>query len=376
MILVTIAETLLYLCFCLLGGSLVFYSIDQQHRPDIQIPKRWLLIAAIGAGILSFAPILYTILILGKDTGYWSSFVGVLFTFQIGKAWIITLILALLILGFIHFNELEKDPMLSKLGLIIFIGLIAAYTKAGHAASLMPMLGFGAHFLHLLAVTIWGGCLLVAAWFSQSTVRWANFLHWFTPLAIICIIVVIAAGFGTMMIDIAKPLDHSLSSTFFQYKQSMVMNYGQALIIKHLLIIPLILYAFFNGFYAKRLINSDKLDSYRPIHWARMESVIVLFIFMVTAFMGQQTPPHDVSQSILVGETSPLFSSLYSGNITSGIILHFSITGISISFFAISVVFLLIIALFIMKKASGFFAIVCSVAFLVSCYLGIMSGIH
>lgn len=375
MIFVSITETILYFCFCLLGGTLIFYSLREDLRPDIKIPKPWLLWASIGAGVLSFAPVLYLIFVLGKDMGYWSSFVGVLFTFQVGKAWLFTVVIAIILLGLIYFNQLEKDAFLAKLGLVLFVILIISYAKAGHAASLQPTWGFIAHFIHLLSVSLWAGCLIVAAWFTQSALKWQNYLRWFTPFAIICVIVVIVAGFFTMMIDIAKPLDYSLASTFHQYKQGLIMNYGQALIIKHLLIIPLILYAFFNGFYTKRLIRAERLDAFRPIKWARVESIIIFFIFMATAFMGQQSPPHDVVQSIRIGDTSPLFAALYSGTVTPELALHFSFTGITLAFFGLALFFLVMIAMFIIKKGSGFFAIIISVGFLISAYLGVMSGL-
>jgi putative copper export protein len=376
LIFVTITETLLYLCFCLLGGTFVFYSLHERFRPDFHVPKSWLLAASIGSGVLSFGPVLYLILVLGKDMGYWDSFVGVLFTFQVGKAWLFTLAIALLILGLIYFNQLEKDAFLSKLGLLLFIVLIAAYAKAGHAASLQPTLGFITHFFHLLSVSLWAGCLIVAAWFSKSTKRWGSYLRWFTPFAIVCVVIAIVAGFGTMMIDIAKPLDHSLSSTFYQYKQGLIMNYGQALIIKHLLIIPLVLYAFFNGFYTKRLLRTKSLEPYQPIKWARVESIIIFFIFIATAFMGQQTPPHDVAQSIKVGEASPLFLALYSGGLTSHTALHFFMSAISLTFFALALLFFSIIVLLIVKRGSGFFTVVLSVGFLLSAYFGVMSGLR
>jgi len=373
---VTVTEVLLYFCFALLGGTLTFYSLDEEKRPDVRMKKQWLLYATLAAGVLSFAPILYTIIMLGQDMGYWQALTGVLFTFQIGKAWMVTLVLVILLAGLIYFNDLERDHILSRLGLILFIGILMTYAKAGHAASLSPTWGFTAHFFHLLAVSLWTGGLITAAWFSQSTEHWPNFLRWFTPFSIVCILAALASGFGTMMIDIAKPLDHSLSATAYQYKQGLIMNYGEALIIKHLLLIPLILYAAFNGFYAKHRLRFAKRSPYAFIKWARVESIILFFIFAATAFMGQQKPPHDVAQSILSGETSPLFTALYSGTVKSDTVLHFSMTFMTAIFFLIAVLFLVMTAIVIMKKRSAFIAVVCSVGYLISSYLGVMSGLH
>ncbi|MFC4619610.1 copper resistance D family protein [Camelliibacillus cellulosilyticus] len=376
MIIVTVTEIGLYLCFCLLMGSLIFYSLPKEKRPDIAVKKKWLLLSTAGAGVLSLAPVLSVIFELTKSLGFWLSFKGVLFTFQIGKAWLFILVIALLLFGLIYFNQLERDVFLARMGVFLTVLLIGGYAKAGHAASLSPWLGFAAHFFHLLAVAIWGGCLFVAAWFSQGTQRWRVFLSWFTPLAIVSVVVVIIAGLGTMAIDIGKPLDASISATVNQYKQGLASDYGQALLVKHLLILPLICYAFFNGIYSRRLLLGANDSGFNPIKWARVESIVVLAIFIVTAFMGQQTPPHDLKQIILTEGASPLFSKVYQGTVTPDFILHFSLSPVSLLFIVISLLFIVMIGLSVVKRLSSWIALIMTAGFLASAYLCVMASIQ
>jgi putative copper resistance protein D len=47
-----------------------------------------------------------------------------------------------------------------------------------------------------------------------------------------------------------------------EYINSWILSYGQALLIKHLLIVPVMVFALFNGFYMKSKLA--KKDGYDP----------------------------------------------------------------------------------------------------------------
>ncbi|GGE50053.1 hypothetical protein GCM10011391_31030 [Pullulanibacillus camelliae] len=369
MFVVWITEFLLYICLCLLTGTLIFYSLPEHRRPNIFVSKRLLLWTTVGAGALSFAPILSTMITMSNGIGFWTSFKNVLFVFEAGQAWIFTLAMALLLFGLIYFNRLQNDTFLARIGLILCVLLIGGYARAGHAASLYPLAGFTSHFFHLLAVTIWGGCLFVAAWLSKDEQNWGSFLRWYTPLALISVLIVLVAGFFTMDIDIAAPLSHSLSSTLYQYKQGFFSNYGQALLIKHLLVIPLLLYGLFNGFFRKAI------KRYHSIKWARAESFVILLIFAVTAFMGQQPPPHQPDQYLNLYGPSPLFLAIYQKNIPSDFVVHFSFNVFSFIFIDFSLLFLLMIILSFIKKFPNIISLLMAVGFLASTYFSIMATI-
>lgn len=375
MLFVILSEILLYICFGLLGGTLILYSLPKALRPDIALPKPLFVAAALASGGLSFAPVLYLVAVLAKDMGLWTAFTGVLFTFEVGKAWWFTVAVALLIAALAHFNPLENDRFLSKLGLFLFVFLIAGYARASHAASLEPVYGFFAHFFHLLAVSAWGGTLLCAAWFTKSDRRWPAFLRWFSPFAAVCVLVALIAGVTTMAIDIANPLDRSPHATLIQYENGLAVNYGQALLIKHLLIIPLLLYAAFNGLYARRLYRKNH-ERIRPVMWARAESAVLMLIFIVTAFMGQQAPPHDVRQLLRTDGASPLFTAAYGQAPDGRLPLTFAFTPMSALFFGLGGLFLIFLCLARIRRESAGLSLAMAAGFLASAYLGVMAGLQ
>ncbi|WEG11971.1 CopD family protein [Pullulanibacillus sp. KACC 23026] len=371
---VPITETLTYICFSCLMGSLLFANLSPAQKPDLIYSRRLLLWSTAGIGILSFFPILTVIIELSKDMGFWTSFQSVLFTFQIGQAWTLTLAISILLLFLIYFNPVNEDPILAKLAFLLGILLIGTYVKSGHAASLSPVWGFTAHFFHLLAVSIWGGALLIAAWGTKSDRNWLKFLKWFTPLAMISIVVVIVAGFFTMVIDISPSLNRTIPGALANYKNGLVVNYGQALLIKHLLIIPLILLAFFNGIYSRTQLRAEK--PFTPIRWARLESIVLLVIFAVTAYMGQQNPPHELSQVLHFYGASPLIQKIYGHTITQAFTVHLQFGMISFVFALISVLLLILIGLGILKKLSNAMIVLFLFGYLCSAYFAVSLAIQ
>ncbi len=371
---IIITECLIYICFSLLTGGLLFATLSPNHKPDSPYSKGLLLWSTGGIGVLSFFPVLSVILSLSKDLGIWLSFKGVMTSFVIGKAWLILLAIALLLFLLIYFNPIDQDPILSKLSLILSILLIGIYAKSGHAASLSPIWGFVGHFVHLLGVSLWGGCLLIAAWRSKSDRNWLGFLRWFSPFAILSILLIIAAGFLTMVIDISPSLDQSIPGAFHNYQYGLVGNYTQALLIKHLLLIPLILLAFFNGFYTRYQMKKGKpIDA---LKWARLESVMLIGIFIVTAFMGQQTPPHDVSQLLHFNGENALFHVLYGQTVPQTFRATLQFGMISVVFIGFCILFLILVSMGIVRRLSAWMVGLLSAGYLISAYLAIMLAIQ
>ena len=65
---------------------------------------------------------------------------------------------------------------------------------------------------------------------------------------------------------------------------SWTLSYGQALLVKHILILPLLVFAFVNG----HLVKRKRRDSgYQPVAWARSEGVLIWLIYIVTGYMNQ-----------------------------------------------------------------------------------------
>ncbi|TCP29824.1 putative copper resistance protein D [Scopulibacillus darangshiensis] len=373
MTVVVLTEFLLYICFAVMTGSMIIYTVPKGRLPDVTVPKKAILYSIIGSIVLSIGPVISTIIIFGKDIGYWTSFKSVLFGFDIGKAWIFMLVIGLLLFGLVYFNDINHDPFLSKIALLLVVLLIGGYAKASHAASLAPFAGFTYHYLHLIAVAIWGGLLITTAWFSKKGSNWLNFLKWFTPLASICLVIIILSGILTMSIDIAKPADHSVRSLINQYDHGLMVNYGQSLLIKHILIVPLVIYAVMNAFVIRRRLKRNR--GAHPLKWARVETIIIMAIFSVTAFLGQQSPPHDIVAALKVDGASPLFNALYPGVITPETTVHWSFNLMSISFLILGILMAVMTTMSVANRFTKGFSIFLAFCLVLSSYLTVMLSI-
>jgi putative copper export protein len=374
MIVVSLFECLIYLCFAYLTGAFIFFNLPKSKWPDNQPSRKLLLFSILGIGLFSFAPVFSVILDLAKDMGFWLSFKGVLFTFEIGQTWLLTFAISILLFLLVYFNPIDQDPILAKFALFLAVLLIGTYTKGGHAASLSPLWGFVGHFSHLLAVSVWGGCLMHAAWTAKSDKNWLAFLKWFTPLALISMIVIIGAGFLTMVIDISPPLNHSVSATLGNYRDGLVVNYGQALLIKHLLLIPLLLLATFNSVYSRKQFKQQR--PFQPIKWARLETILLFAILAVTAYMGQQAPPHDLAQLLHFNGASPLFEAIYGGTIPQSFTVHLHFGSTSLIFILFSVLLLILVALGVVRRLSMLMVGGLILSYCVSSYFAILLAVR
>ena len=112
----TITQALMYLCFAILIGSFILYLVPNTHPPDINVPKGALMIAIGGIAIFSFFPVLQLILYLSHDIGFAQTLQSVLFTFEVGKAWIFTYILSNLLFIFVIWFDYRKRLYMQTLG--------------------------------------------------------------------------------------------------------------------------------------------------------------------------------------------------------------------------------------------------------------------
>ncbi len=374
MSLVVATEWLLYLSLSLLMGAVILYNVPPKYKASAVVSKRLVLISIAGSIVFSYGPVLSTILIFGQDIGYWTSFLSVMLSFDLGKSWITILAVGLLLYGLIYYNDVDQDPLLSKLAFLLVTVLIIAYAKASHAASLAPTAGFIYHFTHLWLITIWGGLLFTVSWGAKDTRDWLSFIKWYTPLSIVCITLILISGFLTMSIDIASPFSKTLISTVSQYKNGLASNYGQALLIKHLFIIPLLLFAGMNAFYTRHQLKNG--TGYQALPVARTESIFLIIIFLITAFMGQQAPPHEVTDLIKQEGFSPLFHIFYSGASINIFPLHVAWSSISFLFLGTAVMLLLITLLSVITKIARLMAFILSFAFVASAYISMMLSLN
>ncbi|WP_159462156.1 copper resistance D family protein [Halobacillus sp. Marseille-P3879] len=114
----------------------------------------------------------------------------------------------------------------------------------------------------------------------QITLTWYAFIEWFTFFAIGCIVLLSFTGMF---------MSFSLTESVVS---SWTLPYGQALLIKYLLFLILLVFAFINGFLIRQKVKNNPHFSPRP--WWKAESAIVLAIFSITGFMTEQEPPHNL----------------------------------------------------------------------------------
>jgi putative copper resistance protein D len=255
-----------------------------------------LLGAALGIAIFSFLPVLKIVLYLYEDLGLGYTLKSVLTNFEVGKTWISTGIISLILFIYLIPIKPEQKPLFSLTGLAFTLILIAFVGWSSHAASLSKMAGFLTHTAHLLAITTWVGILLVVSWFSQNYEHWLKFLKWFSPVAILCLITTTITGISLM----------TFHMELSEYVSVTAISYGQTLLIKHIAILPLLAFAFINSVLIRKRLKDD--PSYNPLPWAKLESIIVLVVFSITGALGQVSPPHELSSMIRAEGASKLFS--------------------------------------------------------------------
>ncbi|EWG08550.1 copper resistance D family protein [Cytobacillus firmus] len=355
-------ETFLYLCFSLLIGAFLLSLVPFQSKPDIKVPKGVLMAATGGIAVFSFVPVLQLILYLYQDVGLGQTFQSVIFTFEVGKAWVVTYLLSNLLFIYIIWFDYRSKRFYALVGVFITFIMILALGWSSHASSLDQWKGFIAHSVHFTAVSIWIGVLITVSWFSKNSHNWLNFLKWFTPVALMCLMITI----GTGLVLMAFVVD------FKDYANSWMVPYGQALLIKHLLILPLVVYAGVNSVLIKRKLKTDA--EFNPVPWTRIESAVILLIFAATAALGQQSPPHDIEMTVKSG-VSKLFAMFYQGQIDSALPVQMTVNITGISLGVVAFLFLALTVLSYIKRSSAALSFLMSILFVVSTYLSLLLSI-
>lgn len=332
-IVVIIAEVISYILFSFLVGYVALQFVSESKKPIIIVKKAALLLSTLGIIICSFAPVLKIILYFSGDIGIYVATVSVLTDFKVGKAWMFIAFAATL-LWITFYKESSK-----YLQAIFLLAMIVAVGSAGHVASLSYWTGLISHSIHFLLSTFWVGVLLLVGWFAKDEHNWSAFLRWFSPMAIGSFVLIIGSGL-ILMFKVVEPA---------QYVNAWSIPYGQMLLLKHISIIPVLVFAYINGFLSKRVFSSHTFD---PKPWIKVESILLLFIFSFTGIMGTLPPPYE---------------ALASNDHVSFVL---SIQGVSL--LVMSLLFICMIVLSFYKKASAFLGLLFSMGFIASLYMGWM----
>lgn len=363
-ILTIISEALLYLCFALLMGSYILSLFPSDLIPTIIVPSKVKLVAVIGIAVFSFVPLISLLMYLYEDYGLLDSLQSILLTFEIGKSWLFMFIVTVFLGWYILLFDDKKSPYYSMIGILLVFVLIIGLSWSSHANSIESMKGLITHFFHFTSVVIWVGILFVITWFSKNTNNWLSFLKWFHITALYCFGIIIITGFSLM--SFSTPLD--------AYPDTWMVSYGQSLLIKHLLIIPLIVYAFMNGILMKkRLIKDDNFDA-RP--WTKVELFILLLVFAATGAMSQQSPPHNLFETINSEGFSTLFLLFHDGDVFPGITVQMVFNTDGILLLCIAAIFLAMSLFSFVKRMPAIFSFIMSLLVVIAAYLGLLVSIQ
>lgn len=341
-----------YLFFSLLVGYVVLQFVPESKKPTIQLPKSLLLICTLGIIIFSFVPVLALILFFDGTVGFARAGTSVMMTTQIGQGRLfITLSAIFLWLTF----YLERSKYIQAFWIVL---MMIAIGYASHVSSQSFVVGLFSHTTHFLMVTIWVGVLLHASWFSKDKEHWTEFLQWFTPLAIVCMINIFATGF-VIMFTIEKPTE---------YLNGWVTPYGRMLLFKHISIVPVIVFAIINGILSRRASTFSQFD---PRTWLKAESVILLLVFYFTAVLGTLSPPYEMAYDAQTAKAPTWVDWLLAKNILVPIEIEFVPTLLSVLLIIVALLFLFLIIISY-KRMSPVFATVFGGCFILTLYLGLM----
>ncbi|KGR76115.1 copper resistance D family protein [Ureibacillus sinduriensis] len=354
-----LSQAFVYLCFSIIMGSFILTLIPEDKRPAIIIPKGALLITSSGIALFSFFPVLQLMVYLVPNMGLGETLQSVLLTFEVGKAWLFTFIVSIFLFLFICVIDYQHNKFINSIGIAIIFLLILALGWSSHASSYNVLPGFIGDTVHFTAVSVWAGVLIAISMFSKSHANWANFLKWFTPVAIVCFTLTIASGL--LLMDIIVD----------DYANSLPISYGQTLLLKHLLIIPLVVFAVVNGLLMKKRVQSD--ERFNPLPWIKAEGVLMLLIFSATAALGQQSPPRDTA--ISSSNVSVFFRLVYQGHIEPNMQVQFAPNATAIMLMVVTLLFLGLMLFSFIKKMPAIMTFLMGMFLVIGGYLSVMLSI-
>jgi putative copper resistance protein D len=358
-----ITDSLLYFCFSVVMGSLLIKIVPETKKPTVVVPYWLLQGCVVSIVLLSYVPV-YKITKFYQgalETDFWTVFNDVLFHVNVGNAWICTFALSISIFALLSIKSFQKNKATTYAAFFLLLGLICAFSSTSHSSSEYGWIGFSIHFVHFLAVIVWLGILFIVGWFSKDRNHWTSFLKWFSPLAVVCVVITIAAGIALMLYLVPD------------YLNSWMVPFGQALLIKHLLILPLLVFGFINGFLMKKRLDSDPMYDFSP--WLKGESVLALLVFAATAVMGQQTPPPEASSHLKEEKLSQLFTTFYQGTFSQNMKVHLAASPTGLLFAVLAVFFLVLVFVSFKKRQHVITLIGLSFCFVVITYIAIMKSI-
>ncbi|SDB91690.1 copper resistance D family protein [Shouchella lonarensis] len=256
----------------------------------------------------------------------------------IGQSWLYTMIIWLCLILNVLFFYKRNSAVMAWINLVGIVLMIVVLSGASHGASVAGSTGWLANSLHLIGMAFWIGPLFVVSLYGARLKRPHQFQRIFSVLALFSLLFLIASGF-ILMGEMAP-----------DYVNSWMLSYGQLLLIKHLLFLPLLIFGF-----RHMLSLSGKgvhLDTAERMRSFRMESLFALTVFAVTAWMTETEPPHNVLRTLQFEPMNAITSLFLREPLLENQLLSFTPSGIAIVLFicAIALLMIAIIAAWRVRK--------------------------
>lgn len=359
---VEVSQALMYVLFSFLLGIALLLVIPSHLRPSFFV-KSCLVYGSIGLiPLLSIVPVVSVsyFIHIQYEAAFLSTFTQVVLGYKIGQAWMVTMILALLV-TVSYFIVEQTQTMVAKI--IFFITVITftiSSSWASHAASLDEAGGFLYNGMHFIAATIWMGTIFIVSWFAndENVQKWSSFIRWFSPVAIGAVSMLVLSGLLLMTIIVPE------------YVNSWVLSYGQLLLLKHILIIPIVVYGVVHGFLLRARLQKVGISRFKRT--LKAESIIGLMIFVITAIMTERVPPHEVARTLQSTDPSLFYQLVIGDHVGSLVPLSFSLNWLSASLLVGAIVLLLLV-IFAIINGKGWIGITAvSTVFAVVTLMGLL----
>ena len=274
-----VSELLIYIGGSLWAGRLLLLFVAEDKKPTVGqldgLACAALVSIVAGAGFPLWRVVSY--FQQEMDLSLREALQASLFEVRIGQYFLMVYFSALvaLIIVFMKRIPLIKRWLLLGITIPLFLGI----SGTSHAAAKHGLLGIVLQTSHFSLMAFWVGVIFVIGWCARDSTHWPSFLRWFSPFAQLTFLGVIVTGFFLMRQSV--PLS--------EYRNAWNVPYGQALLWKHLLLIPLLGYAFINGTLVKRRLQKE--PAFDPRRGLRFESLILGCIFFATATLSNLEPP-------------------------------------------------------------------------------------
>lgn len=353
MALTIFSQFLLYISLALLMGTFILFCVPETVRPKIDISAKWLIGSAVILPVVTFVPNIQLLTILTPQFGFVESLGMLLMKFKVGHSWLAVIGFTIILLIMIRQFMKKPSKLIAVMSIFILIAFMAAIGYISHAGSMTGIVGSVLDFVHLLAVSVWLGILVLMSFFSKDAQNWDAFLKWFSPVALVAFTSV--ALTGVLMTDTIVP----------GYVTSWSSNYGQFLFIKHVLLVPLTVIILANSLLIK--LKMDK-PLFEPRTWVRIETVLLVLILFITALYSEQQPP-----GFYVQEISPFFEMFYRSSIEAGMRGYLQMTGIGLGFFLLTALFIGLVIVSYIKQLPVVVSAAMTFALALCFYMGFMS---